>query len=93
MCPRRRIHGRRRTGALTEAQALDLIIGGPTGETCLRCAVGRTCERRCWVFPTAADRRAAWFQHREMLMASVHPDVRPAAWEQYERDTLLQPAS
>lgn len=59
----------RRTDELTFEQLIELLIGYP--------------QRRS-VFACEADREAAYWDHRETLLARDRPATRPAAWWEFE---------
>lgn len=64
--PRARLHGKRRTGDLSQREEMDLLLGNRGA------------------FADEADRRQAWRQHREELMASINIGSRPQAFWDYD---------
>jgi hypothetical protein len=70
---------------LTCTEIWALLLSQPTHAACRTCEIRRTCEHPCWRFESDQDRQAAWFGHRDELLAMVDPETRPpAAWLDYE---------
>jgi len=67
---------RRRKGEISRAQAFELLT----------CCAAET--RHFW---DEADRRAAWDEHRAVLLATSRPGRRPSAWWEYDRPAEDRP--
>ncbi len=82
--PRRRVHGKRRSGELTHEEEWSLLLHSRTRDDCNICAIAVTCTYQCWVFRSNKERRRYWQEHRDKLLQVVNQGTRPQAWWDYE---------